>query len=311
MKANEYYVGDNLELFSKLEDESVDCVYMDPPYNTGRDFGDFLDKFESMQYFRDNFIRPRIVECYRVLKKDGNLIVHVDPTISHHVRLVMDDVFSEKMFVNEVAWVTGGNAKNKRKMNRWHDSILIYRKSNKSKFNPVYLPYDEEYEKKNSVKICPVRKQKYVTTAAHNSQPDVNPRMNLRYLWNGHNKQWYLSLEKMKKFHDDDRLEYSKKGVPRIKRYLHEMDGIPVRDVWSDIKNMSAAEKIDYATQKPVKLLERIVRMFSDEGDLVLDPFAGSGTTGRACINLSRRYILFDISKKGQKKFKESIDNKD
>lgn len=312
MEVNKYYVGDNLQLLSQLEDKSVDCIYMDPPYNTGRDFGDFVDKFESMEYFRENFIKPRIKELHRVLSDTGNLIVHVDPTISHHVRNVMDEVFGEKKFVNEVAWVTGGNAKNKKKMNRWHDTIIIYKKTNKSIFNPIYLPYDEEYEKRNSIKICKIRNKKYVTTAAHNAQPDVNPRMNLRYEWMGNKRQWYLSKKKMQEMHDDDRLQYSMKTkIPRIKRYLCEMDGIPIRDVWSDIKNMQAKEKIDYATQKPVALLERIVKMFSNEGELVLDPFAGSGTTGRACINLERKYILLDISEKGKEKFLESIDKED
>ena len=307
MEYNQYIVGDNLQQLKNLEDCSIDAIYLDPPYNTGRDFGDFVDKFDSMKSFRDDFMRPRLEECHRILSPTGNIIVHVDPTISHHIRFLLDEIFGEKKFVNEVAWVTGGNAKNKKKMNRWHDTLIIYKKTNKSKFNPIYLPYGEEYEKKNNVKICKIRKKKYVTTAAHNSQPDVNPRLNLRYEWNGHNKQWYLSKTKMQEFHDDNRLEYSAKGVPRIKRYLHEMDGVPIRDVWSDIKNMSGSEKLDYATQKPVKLLERIVKMFSDEGDVFLDPFAGSGTLGRACINLNRQFLMFDISEKGREKFLESI----
>ena len=89
------------------------------------------------------------------------------------------------------------------------------------------------------------------------------------------------------------------------------MEGIPVRDVWSDINNISGAEKVDYATQKPVALLERIIKMFSNENDLVLDPFAGSGTTGRACLSLNRDFMLFDISKKGKNVFEKSIKDLD
>lgn len=152
-----------------------------------------------------------------------------------------------------------------------------------------------------------VSQKEYVTTAIHNSQPDVNPRLNLRYEWNGHKKQWYTTLEKMQQLHDDNRLQYNSKGVPRIKRFLDEMDGIPIRDVWNDISNIQNGEKLDYATQKPVKLLERIIKMLTSEGDLVLDPFAGSGTTGRAAINLKRNYILFDISQKGKDEFSKSI----
>ena len=309
MVPNDYYIGDNLELLKQLQDGSCDMIYFDPPYNTGRDFSDFKDQYPSMLAYRDSFLKPRLIECRRVLKKTGNIIVHVDPTISHHVRLLMDQIFGEKKFVNEIVWITGGNAKNKRKMNRFHDTLICYKMSNKSTFNPMYLPYDDKYKKSSSVKVCEYSGKEFVTTAIHNSQPHINPRPNLRYEWNGHEKQWYVSLDKMKQLHDDNRLSYNKKGVPRIKRYLEEMDGIPIRDVWSDINNVQASEKLDYATQKPVKLLDRVVNMFSDEGDLVVDIFAGSGTTGRSAKRLKRNYILFDRNPKGKNLFKESIEN--
>lgn len=307
MERNSYYVGDNLELIKDIDNESIDLIYFDPPYNTGRDFSDFNDKFESSKYFREVFLKPRIVECKRVLKKNGNIIVHVDPTISHHVRIILDEVFGENKFINEVAWVTGGNAKNKKKMNRFHDSIICYKKSNKSKFFPMYQEYDEEYKKKSSVKVCEFTGKEYVTTAIHNSQAHVNPRPNLRYEWNNHLRQWYVSKEKMETLHKENRLKYNKKGIPRIKRYLHEMEGIPVRDVWNDISNVQSKEKLDYATQKPVKLLQRIIKMFSAKGDTVLDIFAGSGTTGRACVLTNRNYILFDVSEKGKSVFLKSL----
>jgi len=306
---NVYKVGDNLDLLSELDNESVDLIYFDPPYNTGRDFSDFKDKYPSMQSYREDFLRPRVKECKRVLRTIGNIIIHVDPTISHHVRMLLDDIFGEKKFVNEVAWVTGGNAKNKKKMNRFHDTLICYKMSNKSVFNPIYLPYDEKYKKSSSVKICEHIDKEYVTTAIHNSQPHINPRPNLRYEWNGHLKQWYVSIERMKSLHENNRLAYNKKGIPRIKRYLEEMEGIPVRDVWADINNVQAYEKLDYATQKPVKLLDRIIKMFSNERDLVLDIFAGSGTLGRSALRCGREYILFDSNPKGKDLFKESIIN--
>ncbi|MAH47318.1 hypothetical protein CMI37_15950 [Candidatus Pacearchaeota archaeon] len=306
---NVYKVGDNLDLLSELDNESVDLIYFDPPYNTGRDFSDFKDKYPSMQSYREDFLRPRVKECKRVLRTIGNIIIHVDPTISHHVRMLLDDIFGEKKFVNEVAWVTGGNAKNKKKMNRFHDTLICYKMSNKSVFNPIYLPYDEKYKKSSSVKICEHIDKEYVTTAIHNSQPHINPRPNLRYEWNGHLKQWYVSIERMKSLHENNRLAYNKKGIPRIKRYLEEMEGIPVRDVWADISNVQAYEKLDYATQKPVKLLDRIIKMFSNERDLVLDIFAGSGTLGRSALRCGREYILFDSNPKGKDLFKESIIN--
>ena len=137
-------------------------------------------------------------------------------------------------------------------------------------------------------------------------QPEVNPRPNLRYEWNGHQKQWYFSKERMETLHKEHRLEYNSSGIPRIKRFAHEMDGVPIRDTWDDISSIQNGEKTKYATQKPVKLLERIVSLYSREGDLCLDPFAGSGTLGRACKALNRKYVLFDLNPEGKEVFEET-----
>lgn len=306
---NEYSIGDNLDLLKELEDETIDLVYMDPPFNTGRDFGDYKDNWSSNMEF-SKFIRERAVEIRRILKKTGTVVVHIDPKTSAYVRLAFDEIFGFKNFLNEIVWITGGNAKTKNVIPRFHDSILIYRKSSRQKFNLLYFPYDESYFERNKPKFDENKKMHYITTAAYNSQPDVNPRMNLRYEWNGHEKQWYFSKEKIQELHDDERLEYNGRGVPRVKRFIEEMDGIPLRDVWTDISNVQNGEKMNYATQKPVKLLERIINLYTHEGDVVLDPFAGSGTTGRGAINTNRDFILFDINKDGKKIFKKSIKDK-
>ena len=304
---NSFLVGDNLEILKSLPDNSVDLVYLDPPYNTGRNFGEFEDAFPSMLAYASDFLKPRLKECHRILKNDGNIIVHVEARNNPYVRFALDEVFGEKNFRNEIIWKSGGNAKNKKQLGRYHDNLSVYSKSNKPKFNPLYQPYDDEYKKKSNAKLCESRKEWYVTTALHNSQPDVNPRPNLRYEWNGHYHQWYVSLEKMKALHDDDRLQYNKKGIPRIKRFLNEMEGIPVRDLWTDINQIQGSEKLNYPTQKPVLLLERILKLYSNPGDLVCDPFAGSGTLGRAAINLKRDYLLIDVNSHGLDEFNKSI----
>jgi DNA modification methylase len=294
---NIYNVGDNVLLLKGLSNESIDMIYMDPPYNTGRNFYYFQDKFADFP----KFMEERLVECHRILKKDGNIIIHVEPRISHHIRVICDKLFGESNFQNEIVWHSGGNAKNKYQLGRNHDTIIVYSKSGKSKFFPLYKPYTEEHKK--SQKMCPIHKKLYGTSAAHNSQPEVNPRPNLTYEWNGNTRQWYFSKEKMKSLHDDNRLEYNDKGIPRIKRFLDEMEGIPVRDTWDDISSIQNGEKTKYATQKPIKLLERIVSLYSAEGDTCLDPFAGSGTLGRACKNLKRSYILIDINPEAKEVF--------
>jgi site-specific DNA-methyltransferase (adenine-specific) len=250
-------------------------------------------------------MEERLVECHRVLKKNGNIIIHVEPKISHHIRNICDKLFGEKNFKNEIVWHSGGNAKNMYQLGRNHDTIIVYGRSPKSKFFPLYKPYTEEYKK--GTKLCSIHNKNYTTSAAHNSQPEVNPRPNLTYEWNGHTKQWYVSKEKMESLHNDNRLEYNKNGIPRIKRFVEEMQGIPVRDTWDDISSIQNGEKTKYATQKPVKLLERILKLYSEHGDTCLDPFAGSGTLGRACINLNRYYILLDINKEAHDLFCKTI----
>jgi DNA modification methylase len=305
---NQYFIGDNLELLLMILEKKYkfQLIYLDPPYNTGRDFNDFNDKFTSIKEYSYEFLKPRFEIMKKLLTDDGVIVVHVEPKVSHYVRIVMDEVFGIKNFQNEIAWKSGGNKKSSKKLMRFHDTIIVYSKNTKYKYNPLYLPYGDEYKKNNTIKIDD--NGEYTTSAAHNSQPDVIKRINLRYEWNGHQKQWWWSKEKMEKLHNEDRLHYNAQGIPRVKKYLHEMEGIPVRDLWLDINQIQGSEKLDYATQKPVELLERIVKMYTNEGDYVLDPFAGSGTTARACLNTNRNYVMMDINQKGLEIFKLSLD---
>lgn len=304
---NKYNISNNTELLKKLDKASIDMIYFDPPYNTGRDFSDYKDKYGKDEYI--TMITNVIKECYRILNKQGNIIIHVESRISHFIRNILDDVFGHKKYKNTIIWKTGGNAKNKYQLGRMHDVIIVYGKSgkNKTKFNSLYIPYDDTYRKKNSVKICPIHKKEYITTVAHNSQANVNPRPNLRYEWKGNTKQWYWTKERMEKLDADNRLQYNKKNIPRIKRFLNEMDGIPITDLWTDISNVQAKEKLNYATQKPIQLLDRIIKLYSNENDLLLDPFAGSGTLGRSAIKNNRQYILIDENENGKKIFEKSI----
>jgi len=306
METNNYYVQDNLISLKNLKEESIDLIYFDPPYNTGRNFFDFNDKFKTKESYL-SFIKERIVECHRILTKQGSIVIHIEPRISHYFRIICDEIFGENNFKNEIVWQTGGNAKNKYKLNRFHDTIIVYSKTKSQKFHPIYFNYDKEYKKKSNIKFCSIFQKEYTTTAIYNAQPNVNPRENLRYEWNGIHKQWYVTKEKMKQLHDENRLEYNKQGIPRIKRFLDEMDGIPLRDLWTDINNIQSGEKLQYATQKPVKLLERILQLYTDENDICLDIFAGSGTLGRAAIHLKRKYLLFDINENGKEIFLDSI----
>ncbi len=303
---NEYRIGDSKDLLKQVDSNSVDLIYVDPPYCTGRDFYHFDDRFKSSTDYRELFIIPLLTECYRILSDIGNIVVHVEPKVSHHIRIVLDEIFGENRFKNEIVWVSGGNHKSKKQLQRNHDTIIVYQKGKESIYNPEHKEYDAETIRK--AKLCPIRKKKYNTSALVNRQPNVVSRPNLRYEWNGNSLQWHVSRERMQMLHDDNRLEYSSNtGVPRVKKYLDEMDGIPVKDVWTDIKQIQGIEKMDYATQKPVALLNRILEMFSNEGSTVLDPCAGSGTTGRSAKLTGRNYILFDLNEDGRALFNKSL----
>ena len=304
---NQYTVGNSLELLSNVDDNTVDLIYIDPPYCTGRDFYHFNDKFKSSKDYRENFIFPLVQQCHRILTNVGNIVIHVEPKISHHIRIVLDEIFGEKRFKNEIVWISGGNHKSTKQLQRNHDTIIVYQKGPNSIYHSEHKPYsDEDYEK---AKTCRKTGKKYVTNALVNRQPDVVPRPNLRYEWNGNHLQWYVSKERMQELHSQQRLEYSSKtGVPRVIKYLDELEGVPVKDVWSDIKQIQGNEKLDYATQKPVALLNRIVKMFSNENSIVLDPCAGSGTLGRSAIQNNRKYILFDLNPEGKKLFEKSTE---
>ena len=271
-----YVVGDNINIINSIINDSIDLVYIDPPFNTNRDFGDFNDKWKTTEDFCSGFMEPRLEVISKKLKSTGSLVLHCDIKASHYLKVLLDKIFGANKFRNEIIWVTGGHAKTSKKLYKTHDSLLVYSKSTKSKFNPIYKPYDEAYYKKNNVKFCNKHKKNYVSCAIYNAQPEITPRPNLRYEWNGHFKQWLISKTKMQFLHDDNRLQYNSKGVPRIKRFLDEMQGVPIQDVWMDINSIQSNEKLDYATQKPIKLLERIITLYTDLNDVVLDCFAGS-----------------------------------
>jgi site-specific DNA-methyltransferase (adenine-specific) len=299
---NQYIIGDNLKVLQNIDIE-FDFCYIDPPYNTGRDFGDFGDSFDSMESFVE-FLKQRFELIHKKLKENGNLVVHVDSISSHYVKVCLDSIFGISNFRNELILTTSNMKQVKNKLMRSHDVILVYTKNkNKVKYNQQYT----EYNTNQSSNLKQDERGYYVTSAAKNSQPNVVVRPNLRYEWNGHTHQWWISKEKMQKLHDENRLEYNKQGVPRIKRYLKELKGIPFKDVWTDISSIQKNEKLDYATQKPVKLLERLLDLYTNEGDICLDIFAGSGTMGRACLTKNRKFVLVDINEKGKQVFESSI----
>jgi len=176
-----------------------------------------------------------------------------------------------------------------------HDTIISYGKGEGCTWNPIFLPYKAEYIESHYNQIDEATGRRFQLDNTLNPNSD---RPNLKYEWNGHRRVWRWTKEKMQETHDTGRIVYTKSGMPRYKRYLDEMPGSPVTTVWTDIPpiNSQAQERLGYPTQKPEALLERILKASSNEGDLVLDPFCGCGTTVQVAQRLNRRWIGIDIT---------------
>ena len=207
-------------------------------------------------------VRDRLEMLYRLLSPRGSLYVHLDWHAAHYVKLVLDEIFGYDKFHNHIAWrrQTSSGFKGKLTIGNNHDDILLYSKSSDFVYNPQYVEYAEEYVEKRFHHDSDGRRFKdaFLGTATAAAR-----------------------VERLKK---EDRTYYTKTGGMRLKVYLDEAPGIPIDDIWTDLPtvNSQASEHVGFPTQKPVTLLERIISASSNPGDLVLDCFAGSGTTAAA-----------------------------
>jgi DNA modification methylase len=340
---NALYYGDNLDILRQyLGDESVDLIYLDPPFNSNatynilfaehngeaaaaqtKAFGDTWQwdqdaaeayqetveaggrLSEAMQAFKKlltttnmmaylAMMAPRLVELRRVLKPTGSIYLHCDSTASHYLKLLMDALFLPQNFRNEVIW-RRTRAHNDRKIRRFgaiHDTLLFYSKGEQWTFNKLFAQREADAPKTHDL---------YRHTDGQLYRKD-NCRApggrGPRYEWNGHIENWRFSPEEAKRLEAEGRIVYSKNGMPRVLRPVDPDRGSPLQDVWIDIDppNSGSAEYMGYPTQKPMALLERIIRTSSNEGDVVLDPFCGCGTAVIAAQELNRSWIGIDIT---------------
>ena len=345
------YYGDNLDVLRRyVKDESVDLIYLDPPFKSEQNYNVlFAEKngtesaaqikafedtwhwdqaaaeafhqtlqmggqvaramtgFETLLGTNDmlaylSMMAPRLMELRRVLKPTGSIYLHCDPTASHYLKVLMDAVFGPVNFRTEITWkrsAAHSDTKQGRKQHgRIHDILLFYTKSDEWTWNPVYTPYDQEYIESSYRHVEEGTGRRFKSTDLTAAKPGGDTE----YEWKGRRpapgRYWAYSKENMQKFEQEGRLYYTRSGLPRQKQYLEEMPGVALQDVWNDIPPISsqAAERLGYPTQKPERLLERIVASSSTEGDTVLDPFCGCGTTIAVAQRLGRRWIGIDIT---------------
>jgi adenine-specific DNA-methyltransferase len=331
--------GDNLLAMQALLAQGyagkVDLIYIDPPFLSSADYsfqltveGQNIDKeasiIERLAYTDtweggiDSFldmIYPRIQLMKRLLSDKGNIFFHIDWHTSHYIKILLDEVFGYEKLRNEIIWqrMTPKGLANKR-LAQNHDVVFNYQKSEESiwKTEETYIPYDENnLSEKQAKKYCYFDEdgRRYRLGDLTNPNPD---RPNLKYEFLGVTKVWRWTKERMLKAYQDGLIvQKSPQSIPQVKRFLDEREGMPIGDIWTDISpiNSQALERLDYPTQKPEALLERIIKIASNEGDLVADFFCGSGTTMRVAERLGRRWIGCNLDKVGIQVSRNSLVN--
>ncbi len=248
-----------------------------------------------------SMMAPRIAELHRVLKPTGSLYLHCDPSASHYLKILMDSFFGIGNFRSEIIWKRGSahndTKQGRRQHGHIHDVILFYTKGDRWTWNPQYTPYDRKYMESFYRHVEPRTGRRY--RLGDLTGPGGAANGNPEYEVLGVTRHWRYSREKMEQLIREGRVVQSRPGaVPAYRRYLDEMPGVPLQDVWSDLKPVGAraSERLGYPTQKPEALLERIIRSSSNEGDGVLDPFCGCGTTLAVARRLGRCWIGIDSS---------------
>ncbi len=349
MPRSHLYYGDNLDVLREhVPNNSVDLVYLDPPFNSNRAYNVIFartdrvqDNQAQIQAFEDTWrwssateelyhetlagavslrladvlralhallgendamaylvnMAPRLAELRRVLKPTGSLYLHCDPTMSHYLKILLDALFGPENFRNEVAWQRSGAKNDSLRYGRSHDVLLFYTRGKQFTWNVQHTPFRDASVIKNytHVEEGSGRRYRRGDLTAAKSGGDVD------YEWHGvrpyHGRYWAYSRENMDRMLAEGRIEFRRTGMPVFKRYLDEQPGVPLQDVWSDIRLTSAdKERLGYQTQKPLPLLERILRCSSNPGDLVLDPFCGCGTTIDAAQRLDRSWVGIDVT---------------
>lgn len=296
--------------YLKEQGIQVDLVYIDPPFASGADYAkqvyirrnpkvavaiaqaeqeldiDDLKAFEEKMYGDVwdkekylNWMYENLMAIKSVMSETASIYVHLDWHIVHYVKILMDEIFGEDNFINDITWKrqTSSGFKGKNAMGKNHDNILVYGKSDEFLYNTIYLPYSEEYIDKRFSHVETVDgkerrfKDAFLGTATTTA-----------------------TIESLKA---ENRIYYTESGGMRLKVYLDDAPGIPLDDIWTDLNavNSQAEEREEYATQKPEALLERIIKASSNEGMLVADFFGGSGVTAAVASKLGRRFIHCDI----------------
>lgn len=318
------YCGDNLEQLKKLPDHCIDFIYIDPPFNSNRNYEVFWGETRERRSFEDrhastqayiDFMRPRCVELARVLKKSGSFYFHCDWHASHYVKVMLDQIFGENNFQNEIVWKRTSSHAATSRYGVVHDTMFFYTGGARWTWNAQFQPFDEHYLSefythydsdgrrwrrsdltgdglRNGDSGKPWRGVDVTVKGRHWAVPSGPHCLK--------GMETATVQEKLDALDGAGLIHWPKKedGVPMFKRYADQQPGVPLQSVWDDIPPLHnlSQERLGYPTQKPLPLLERIIKASSNENDIVLDAFCGCGTALVAAQNLNRQWIGIDVS---------------
>ncbi len=329
--ANRLIYGDNLLAMAALlagdEDTpslrgKVDLIYIDPPFDSKADYRTkvtlpgveleqkptVIEQFAYSDTWSDGtasylaMITPRLILMRELLADTGSIYVHLDGHVGHYVKIVMDDVFGKDKFVNEIAWkrshAHGDSGQGAAHFGRVTEGLLFYGRSDQRVWNPPYEPYtdtilDRDYKYKDEstgerYRLMPV------------DGPGGAAKGNPYYEFQGVKGYWRYSEATMQSLWEQGEIVVSSTGRSLSrKKFLKDAKGTPITDFWSDVNRISptSSERLDYPTQKPEALLERVIRSSTESNGLVMDFFGGSGTTAAVAEKLGRRWITTDLGK--------------
>ena len=319
---NRLYWGDNLQVMAHLMREfrgKIKLIYIDPPFDSGADYRKRvklrgtsvetdLSVLEERQYTdiwsNDLYLQymyERLILMRELLAEDGSIYLHCDWHRGHYLRCIMDEIFGESSFRSEIIWQRiSAHANIINSYGTIHDTILYYTKSTFFTWNTQYMPYSESHLSQSYRYVEESTGRRYALRDI--TAPIERASSGQLYAWKGIRppvgRCWVYAKDRMEQFEAEGRLQYSKNNYPRLKVYLDEMPGVPLQDIWTDVKPVQAQsdEREGYPTQKSEQLLQRILNVSSNPGDLIADFFIGSGTTAAVAQKLGRRWIGADIN---------------
>lgn len=317
---NKLILGDNLEILKQIENDSIDLIYLDPPFFSNRNYEVIWGDEGEVRSFQDRWsggvdhyiawLKERVIEMHRILKPTGSIFLHCDWHANSYIRVeILDKVFGFQNFFGEIIWQrTNSHNDAKKKLAVLTDTIWYYTKSSHFLYKPIYGELSEKYIEDFYTHMDEKGRYRLDNLA----KPD---NKGYRYIYKGYSfpaNGWRCPLETMQKWDEEGLINFPKKPEGRLsfKRYLENSKGSLIGNIWFDIQNVQPGkERIGYPTQKPEALMNRIIKMASNENDLILDPFVGGGTTVAVADKLNRNWIGIDQSVQAIKVTQMRLDN--